>query len=169
MLAFDVSPVAMFHHIHHIVRCFPDEWLELGDYAAERSTAEIFGKMGREKSEEDDAIAELLEPLLRQQRAKDYADLLNHPAAQKPLLNNDWTGLAEKVWSTFEMIDFLVIIRLFTSENYLEANVDKEDTKAIWKVCIKASSFDLVTSSLRWLSFHSFFRSDLPSSVRSVN
>ena len=93
--------------------------------------------MRRKKSEEDFAIAELLEPLLQQQRASDYADLLKPPAVDKPLLNNEWVGLAEKVWAKFEKIFFLVIIRLFTSENYLEANVDPEDTKAIWKVVTK--------------------------------
>ena len=53
------------------------------------------------KIEEDGAIAELLEPLLKNQRASDYAE---PPAVQKPLLNNEWAGLAEKVWAEFEMI-----------------------------------------------------------------
>ena len=60
-------------------------------------------KMRQKKSEEDGAIAELLEPLLKNQRASDYAE---PPAVQKPLLNNEWAGLAEKVWTEFEMIFF---------------------------------------------------------------
>ena len=80
---------------------FPDERLELGDYAAE-----LFGKTRLEKAEEDYAIAELLEPLLKEQRARDYADLQQPPLVQKPLLHNDWAGLAEKVWSKFEIIFF---------------------------------------------------------------
>ena len=62
--------------------------------------------MRRKKSEEDFAIAELLEPLLQQQRAMDYADIDNPPAVDKPLLNNEWVGLAEKVWAKFEVIFF---------------------------------------------------------------
>ena len=126
---------------------FPDERVqrELDKIEEGRAIAE------RSKGE-DLAIAELLEPLLKNQRARDYADLLQPPFVQKPLLNNHWAGLAEKVWSKFEVIVFfLVIIRLFTSENYLEANVDKEDTKAIWKVCLKAfkaSSAQNVASSV---------------------
>ena len=32
-------------------------------------------------------------------------------------------------------------MRLFTWENYLQANVNKEDAKAIWKVCFKFYNF----------------------------
>ena len=81
----------------YVVQCFSDGWLDLGDYESELE------KMRQKKSEEDGAIAELLEPLLKNQRASDYAE---PPAVQKPLLNNEWAGLAEKVWAEFEMIFF---------------------------------------------------------------
>ena len=72
---------------------FPDERVqrELDKIEEGRAIAE------RSKGE-DLAIAELLEPLLKNQRARDYADLLQPPFVQKPLLNNDWAGLAEKVF-----------------------------------------------------------------------
>ena len=43
--------------------------------------------MRRKKSEEDFAIAELLEPLLQQQRASDYADILKPPAVEPEYLH----------------------------------------------------------------------------------
>ena len=81
---------------------FPDERLQL-----ELDKIEDLNRAIAERSKgEDLAIAELLEPLLKNQRARDYADLLQPPFVQKPLLNNDWAGLAEKVWSKFEIIFF---------------------------------------------------------------
>ena len=71
-------------------RCFPDKWQKLGDYVSP----------GADKSEEDRAISELLEPL-RKQRAMDYFFGLFHPPAQKPPLNNNWASLREKVWSKY--------------------------------------------------------------------
>ena len=73
---------------------FPDERLQL-----ELDKIEDLNRAIAERSKgEDLAIAELLEPLLKNQRARDYADLLQPPFVQKPLLNNDWAGLAEKVF-----------------------------------------------------------------------
>ena len=67
--------------------------------------------MRQKKNERDRAIAELLEPLSQKQRAKDYADFLNPPFVQKPLLNNDWAGLAEKVFGQhLKLLIFLVFI-----------------------------------------------------------
>ena len=58
--------------------------------------------MVAKKSEEDRAIAELLEPL-QKQIGVDYGRPHCPKNLQKPLLNNDWAGLAEKVWLTFKI------------------------------------------------------------------
>ena len=78
-----------------------------GDYAIE-GKAELSGriaKMVAKKSEEDRAIAELLEPL-QKQIGVDYARPHCPKNLQKPLLNNDWAGLAEKVWLKFKIKKF---------------------------------------------------------------